>query len=315
MKKNHVIVLLLLLIVTFIIIHDYKKTNMESDVEGKEITKEEYLFKDDLLNIGYSIDDVNLIASKINTNIVKEFFLKKKYNNLNKYMSISYFNPEHIDRYDKYEKLHSEYSLEEIVLYVEIGLDQDFYTNINELTNYKKTTTLINKYYKLPDDYKFDDLVDLDKPYSNDGKKKVRSVIINSLVNMINDAKEDGVNLYVISAYRTNEDQDFLFNNSIKKNGVNHALMYSAKKGHSEHQLGLAVDFNTTRESFDQTKEYEWLQNNAYKYGFIKRYPKDKEFITGYGYEPWHYRYLGIDIASKIYNEDITFEEYVIKYL
>ena len=105
-----------------------------------------------------------------------------------------------------------------------------------------------------------------------------------------------------------------LFNNSNEKNGLEHALLYSAKKGHSEHQTGYAADLNSVDESFKDTNEYKWLNQNAFKYGFIERYKKDKEFITGYGYEPWHYRYVGIDIATKIYTENITFEEYCVKY-
>ena len=315
MKKHYFIVILIIVItIGSVFILDYKKTNMESDINGKEITNDEYLYKDDLLNIGYTIDDVKLISSNFNISIVKKFFLNKKYNNLNNYLNIPNFNIEHIDRYDNYKQNHPEYSLEDIVLYVEIGLDQDFYTNINEITNYKGITTLINKYNKLPDNYSFNDLVKLDKPYSSDGNKKVRKIVYDDLINMINNAKKDNVNLVVISAYRTSEYQDTLFNNSIKKNGVNHALLYSAKKNHSEHQLGLAVDFNNTNESFDQTKEYEWLKNNAYKYGFIKRYPKNKEFITGYGYEPWHYRYVGTNTATKIFSEKLTLEEYKIIY-
>ena len=108
--------------------------------------------------------------------------------------------------------------------------------------------------------------------------------------------------------------QNYLFNNSVKKNGIDHALVYSAKKGHSEHQLGLAVDLNTTQNSFEKTKQYKWLKQNSYKYGFIERYPKGKEFITGYAFEPWHYRYLGVDIATKIFEENITYEEYLVKY-
>ena len=131
---------------------------------------------------------------------------------------------------------------------------------------------------------------------------------------MIDAAREDGINLLVISGYRTESTQSGLYNNSVKKNGVEHALLYSAKPGYSEHQLGLAVDLNETEERFDQTKEYKWLKTNSYKYGVIERYPKGKEFITGYGYEPWHYRYLGVDLATKVFTENVTYEEYLVKH-
>ena len=92
--------------------------------------------------------------------------------------------------------------------------------------------------------------------------------------------------------------------------------MYSAKPGHSEHQLGLAVDLNlaNSKAHFEDSKEYAWLKANSYKFGFIERYPKGKEFITGYGFEPWHYRYLGVELATNVYIDGSTYEEYLIKH-
>ena len=200
------------------------------------------------------------------------------------------------------------------VLNVNMNLDYDFYTNVNTLHNYLDITTLVNKYNKLPDNYEIDDLVVLDNEYSNKGEK-VRKVIYNDLKKMFDDAKKDNINLNVISGFRTYEKQDTLFNNSIKKNGIDHALIYSAKPGYSEHQLGLAIDINSVEENFKNTNEYKWLKNNSYKYGFIERYPENKEYITGFGYEPWHYRYLGVDITTRIFTENITYEEYVVKFL
>ncbi len=292
-----------------------REKNQESEKLGKNISKDDYMYKEDLLDLGYNIEEIDIIQSKINNSNVKDYLLNKKYDNLTKFISCPYFDAKNIERYENYYNSNSNYSFDEIVLYVNIGLDYEFYTNINELEKYKEVTTLVNKYNKLPDDYSFDDLITLEKPYSNDGTKQIRKVAYDSLIKMIDDAKKENINLFVVSGYRTNEKQESLFNNSVNKNGLNHALLYSAKKGHSEHQLGLAVDLVSVENSFENTKEYKWLKQNAYKYGFIERYPKGKEFITGYGYEPWHYRYLGIEISTKIYQENITYEEYVVKYL
>ena len=89
----------------------------------------------------------------------------------------------------------------------------------------------------------------------------------------------------------------------------------SARPGHSEHQTGLTVDINLLSKQFDKTNEYYWMINNSYKYGFILRYPMDKEKLTGYDYEPWHYRYVGRDVALAIHSEDITFDEYYAYYI
>ncbi len=125
-------------------------------------------------------------------------------------------------------------------------------------------------------------------------------------------ALEDGVELNIISGFRSYSAQNRIYNNYVAKDGKIEADTYSARPGHSEHQTGLAIDVNSLLFSFGETKEGQWLQNNAYKYGFIIRYPKGKENITGYRYEPWHLRYVG-DIASKLYNGGnwITLEEYL----
>ena len=118
----------------------------------------------------------------------------------------------------------------------------------------------------------------------------------------------------VVSAYRTEDYQRNLYNGKVRTSGKAYADNYSARAGHSEHQTGLAIDIGSTLTSFEYTAEFKWLQNHAHEYGYILRYPKGKEWITGYAYEPWHYRFVGIDAAKVIYEEGITFEEYHAKY-
>lgn len=127
------------------------------------------------------------------------------------------------------------------------------------------------------------------------------------LEKMFTDAKREGINLKMVSGYRTYEYQATLYNNAVRRNGVNQNAV--AKPGTSEHQLGLAVDLNWLEEKFGDTKEGIWLANNSYKYGYILRYPKGKEHITGYIYEPWHFRYVGTELANKVYEQNITLEE------
>jgi len=102
----------------------------------------------------------------------------------------------------------------------------------------------------------------------------------------------------------------------LKKKGQEYADLASARPGHSEHQTGLAIDIMGSNEDynkFEESVEFEWMKNNAHLYGFILRYPKGKENITGFKYEPWHYRYIGKKVATIIYNENITLEEYLKK--
>lgn len=135
-------------------------------------------------------------------------------------------------------------------------------------------------------------------------------------------AEKDGVNLLVISSHRTNARQTTLYNNQVKKQRAKYpnlsdeeikkkAATVSAYPGTSEHELGLAVDFNSVEESFENTREYQWLKTHAAEYGFIMRYAKEKQDITGVIYEPWHYRYVGEKHAKKINQLGYCLEEYV----
>ena len=299
---------------SYVCVKNINTIGSESEVKGKEMSSDEYIYKEDLLHLGYNLNDIEVIQNKISNVDVKEYFLKEKYDNISSYINALNFIPKNISRYVAYHNRNQNMTYDNTVLNVNMNLDYDFYTNVNTLHNYLDITTLVNKYNKLPDNYEIDDLVVLDNEYSNKGEK-VRKVIYNDLKKMFDDSKKDNINLNVISGFRTYEKQDTLFNNSIKKNGIDHALIYSAKPGYSEHQLGLAIDINSVEENFKNTNEYKWLKNNSYKYGFIERYPENKEYITGFGYEPWHYRYLGVDITTRIFTENITYEEYVVKFL
>ena len=125
-------------------------------------------------------------------------------------------------------------------------------------------------------------------------------------------AKADGLNIYILSAFRSYSYQKTLYNNYVNRDGFVAADTYSARAGHSEHQSGLAFDVNTINDSFANTEEGKWLNDNCYKYGFILRYPNGKSDETGYQYEPWHFRYVGVELVEKLYNNGnwITVEDY-----
>ena len=130
---------------------------------------------------------------------------------------------------------------------------------------------------------------------------------------------ENGTPVYGQSAYRSYDRQRVLYDNAIKENGKFIADSDTARPGHSEHQTGLTIDVSSNKQgnmlNFDNTSSFYWMQNNAYKYGFILRYTKETEFITGYMNEPWHYRYVGKDIAKYIYEHPMTYEEYYVRFL
>ena len=167
------------------------------------------------------------------------------------------------------------------------------------------------------EDYIPNDLVEIkDKIKTKDGRNicLIRESA-QALYRMYNDAKKDGVELIVTSGFRSFTTQGWLYENWNEKNDV-YELKAVAEAGHSEHQLGTTVDFtsdavdqDSASRRFDQTQEFEWLNENANEYGFVMSYPKNAE--TGYIYEPWHWRYLGEKTAREIAKSGLTIQEYL----
>jgi len=184
---------------------------------------------------------------------------------------------------------------------------------------------LVNKQNKLPATFVPENLVIVDDNENNfrgyhDAEKKpmVEKRVLNAFLKMQAAAKQSGYELIIIDGYRSFDYQGKIFENYAEKKGMDYANQYVALPGTSEHQTGLAIDIGAFHEGVysDELSEAEikWLKDNAYKYGFILRYPEGKESITGYSYEPWHYRYVGTSLAKKIYNLNITLEEYHFQY-
>lgn len=199
-----------------------------------------------------------------------------------------------------------------IFILISTGCDNKFYKNIKDIKNPNDTLVLVNKNNKLKNDFIPDDLIKLDLKYSNEEKYLKKEAAL-SFYKLSEDAKKKGYRIIVVSAYRSYTYQEKLFDYYVKEKGLNYALNCSAKPGHSEHQTGLAIDVegsNFDYDLFEQSIEFDWMKKNAYKYGFILRYPKGKEHITGFKYEPWHYRYVGEKVAKYIYENNLTFEEY-----
>lgn len=178
----------------------------------------------------------------------------------------------------------------------------------------KEEILVVNKEISIDEEYVPENLV---VPNVASNKEiKVTDEVAEYLEGMFEAAKNDGINLIVVSGYRSYGYQKLLFDESARINGLEHAKKYVAVPGYSEHHTGLAVDvisetYTMLDEGFENTKEFTWLQNNMSEYGFILRYPKGKEDITGYNYEPWHLRYVGEDIAEDIEMTGVTLEEYI----
>lgn len=187
------------------------------------------------------------------------------------------------------------------------------------VTNAEADTVVVNKKRSLPIGYVPGDLVEPQVPFSFEGpheKRQMRKEAADALEKLFAGAQKDGIELRAVSGYRSYKRQVSIFNNNVKTKGQAYASQVSAVPGTSEHQTGLAIDVsspsvgNALEQTFGASKEGEWLAKHAPEYGFIIRYMKGKEDVTGYVYEPWHIRYVGEDIAEDVTKQGLTLEEY-----
>ena len=188
--------------------------------------------------------------------------------------------------------------------------NRPFYQDPETVTDPHSVTVLVNKYHMLPAGF-VPQLEELGKLY---GVGSMQPEAAQAFRVMADYARADGISLVSVSAYRSYDRQSTLYRSYKKQYGQAQADTFSARPGYSEHQTGLAVDVNTASSSahFENTKAYAWLKEHCAQYGFLLRYPQGKEAITGYRFEPWHYRYVGVEIATACMEQGITYEEYLV---
>lgn len=234
----------------------------------------------------------------------------KELNNINK--KIKYFKMDNLDRYINYKSKNPNKEIKQIIKDVNMDLDKEPYEDMKKATNLNNINILVNKHNYLTEDYVPENLENINSSYALSNMKMV-SEAKNAFENLSKDAAKQNLKVIAMSTYRSYEYQVDLYNRYVKTDGKEAADTYSGRPGNSEHQTGLAVDVYNVKETytnFEKTKEYTWMQDNAYKYGFILRFPNDKENETGYEFESWHYRYVGLEAAKYIKEHNISFEEY-----
>ncbi|MBP6855305.1 MAG: D-alanyl-D-alanine carboxypeptidase family protein [Candidatus Pacebacteria bacterium] len=178
----------------------------------------------------------------------------------------------------------------------------------------------INKVNEVSSDFIPDNLTVLPDYVHPKGIICLKDFASESYIKMFDDAKKENITLGITSGFRKYEIQDYLFNLYTETMGLAEASRVSALPGHSEHQLGTTMDltgssigFASTSKLMSSNIEGNWLEENAHKYGFVMSYPEGKESITGYSYEPWHYRYVGVDVAEAVKDSGLTLGEYLEK--
>ena len=262
--------------------------------------------KSDLKKIGYSKDEINTIIEKLNDEEITKI-LNMDYNkNLVNIINEQYYIPYNLDRYLSYANKNE--NIKDVISIVNVGADSDWYTNTKETNIDEGIKMLVNKFNYLKEDYSPNDIVSISNWYAYDGHS-IKKEVYDKYVSMWKAANKEELTLLVNSSYRTFEEQK----NEYDKSNDD----YAARPGFSEHQTGLALDivtYDIIGNEFENTDEFKWLQENAHLYGFILRYPKGKEYITGYSYESWHYRYVGKELATKVKESGLTYDEYYAYY-
>ena len=270
-----------------------------------------------LADKGYSDQEISLIVNADTTTIAKS--LEMAYSrSLISIIGDKNFKPELLKRYIDYSLKNTSLAANTIVSTVNFGDDlkqvSGFYANIKEASMDKGYLILVNKNHQLKSSYIPNSLVEIMKC----GSGKMDVTALSAYVQMCEDMGNDGLNITVKSSYRSYSTQNYLYNDYVSRYNRAYADTFSARPGHSEHQTGLALDLiskSTDFSNFADSPEFKWLVNNAYNYGFILRYPNGKENITGYKFESWHWRYIGVADATKIKNMGITFDEYYISFI
>ena len=275
-------------------------------VEIENFIKEINIF----LEKQYTPDEINSIYTNFNRNNIEKL-LNTDYLNLSEFFGIPNFDVDNYERYINWN-LDDNLDLATIVTFVNIGLDRDFYTFYTEVQDLTSYTILVNKFNRLPKDFEPDDLVSL----SFNPEYKLRRTAAQHFEALVNIAKLSGHHIAPYSAYRSYERQAYLYHNYVLHDGPDIADIYSARPGFSEHQTGLAVDITTAQNVNElTTRDFNWIKRHAHRFGFIIRYPENKKHITGYMHEPWHLRFVGIDVATDFITKNLTFDEYWDLYL
>jgi len=286
--------------------------NYYNDYQYKKTTEYKLVEK------GYTIKETTKIQEKLKEEEINKILEKEKNDLILKLLEEKYFLMKNLDTYIEYQKKEEEKELKDIVAIVNTHANNKWYQKELETDYNLKEKMNVNKFYALKSDYTPENLIEISLNYSY-GKNKLIDYAYEKFIELWNAAKEEDIHLMVNSSYRDYEEQKNIYEDYKASRGEKKADEIAAHPGHSEHQTGLVVDMTSKNApedfKFKESEEYKWLKENAHKYGFIERYPEGKTFITGYSPESWHWRYVGIDAATVIYNENITYDEYYAYYI
>lgn len=290
-----VLVSIIIGIITLISRHNYKKT---------------YEYK--LTQVGYSESEIVKIKDKLNNKYIDDLLTKKYDSNIVEFLKEKYFIYKNLDKYLEYKKQNKNKDYTYIVSIINTEANIDWIDNEKETDTSKGELMLVNRIYGLSSDYEVEDIVKVPTQYAYNGVK-ISESILEHIIELIDAAKAEGYTFVLSDGYRSYKEQEKLYNQYKKNYGEREADINVARPGHSEYETGISfniVPYNKVYKEPKESLEYQWLYNNAYKYGFIFRFPKEKTELTGFDEFIWRLRYVGTSASSIIKNENICFEEY-----
>ncbi len=267
-----------------------------------------------LIKKKYTNSEISIILSHGNDSDVTEFSKRDKVRYVEEFFTYDFAKLSLYDRYVNYSNVTGD-DEETTVIYVNLDMDKTPYEEATEVKDFS-INMLVNKHFKLDENFVPKDLVKVNKKYTDDEDVKLNQETYNAFIELYNAASNEGLGLVINSAYRSYQDQVEINEFYLKNYGQNYIDKFVAKPGFSEHQTGLCFDVgSTTSNVFANSKEYPWMLENAYKYGFIQRFPSEYEDITGFRSESWHFRYVGKKAAKEIHDNDMSYEEYYARFL
>ena len=262
-----------------------------------------------LIEKKYSVSEINVILAHGSLEDVRDFAKRDKVVYLDEYFEYSFARIRLYDRYLAYSDESGENAYNTIV-YVNLGIDKEEYNEPYLVTKFSKDM-LVNKHFSLSKSFVPDNLVTISSEDSVDEGIKLNGEAYRAFKQMKSDMNKEGLDVLINEGYRSYSDQEELCDYYRNLYGDNYVSKYVALPGFSEHQTGLAIDLSSTStRTFSNSKEYKWMLDNSYRYGFILRYDPKLITETQFNSEPWHFRYVGSDISNYIHEHYMSYEEY-----
>ncbi len=266
-----------------------------------------------LLSMDYTMEETKILMDNLSDSELEKILTYEKNSNIVNLVQEKYFLFGYLDKYLYYMKNNKkETDYYKIIAIINTDASVEWIDEERDTKIEDGDLMLVNRLYGLSSDYEPEDLVSIPVKYAFDGKR-IKNSILDNITGLMDEASENGFKLIVTDAYRSYSDQNNIYNSYADLNGRSEADKIVARPGHSEYQTGLSFDLEPYAKVYDtplMSEEYLWLKNNAHKYGFIFRFESDKEYLTGFRASTWRLRYVGVEAAKIIHDENICFEEY-----